>query len=44
MQSASGCFGLLGVVTHLTLRVDPMTYAHFTTFKEDILLAVPLPP
>ena len=27
LTAAAGCFGLLGIVVSLTLKVDPMTYA-----------------
>ena len=27
LRTAAGCFGLLGIVTSLTLKLDPMTYA-----------------
>lgn len=30
MVVAAGCFGLLGIVTHITLELDPMTYAVLT--------------
>jgi len=44
MNTASGCFGLLGVVTHLTLELDPMTYAVMTPRKIPVMRAIPPPP
>lgn len=44
MASASGCFGLLGIVTHLTMELDPMVYAIMTPRKIPIMKAIPPPP
>ncbi|KZM69747.1 FAD-binding protein [Nocardia terpenica] len=44
LRAAAGCFGLLGVVTALTLKLDPMTFANMRPVKNSILLTVPPPP
>lgn len=44
MAVASGCFGLLGIVTHLTLELDPMSYAVMIPQKLPIMQAIPPPP
>lgn len=44
MRAASGCFGLLGIVTHITLELDPMTYAVMTPQKIPLMQAIPPPP
>lgn len=44
MKAASGCFGLLGVITHITLELIPMTYAVMRPQKLHITEAIPLPP
>jgi hypothetical protein len=41
LRAAAGCFGLLGVVTHLTLELNAMTYAVMRPEKPDINLAIP---
>jgi hypothetical protein len=41
LAAAAGCFGLLGVVTHITLELDAMTYAVLKPLKPDIGLAIP---
>lgn len=38
---AAGCFGLLGVVTHVTFELDALTYAIMEPRKIDIGLAIP---
>ena len=43
LRAASGCFGLLGVVTAVTLRLDPMTFASLRPEKRRVALAVPPP-
>ena len=43
LKAASGCFGLMGVITHLTLEVDPMTYAEMWPLKVPTILAIPPP-
>ncbi|KAI3394705.1 hypothetical protein diail_2290 [Diaporthe ilicicola] len=44
MKAASGCFGLLGIITHITLEMMPMTYAVMRPQKLHITEAIPLPP
>ncbi|KAK6352531.1 hypothetical protein TWF730_009355 [Orbilia blumenaviensis] len=44
LKAAAGCFGLLGVVTSITLEVDKMTYAQLDPKYKEILLAIPPPP
>ena len=44
LRAASGCFGLIGVVTHLTLELDPMVYANMKPAKVDVIDAIPPPP
>lgn len=41
LKAAAGCLGLLGVVTHLTIELDAMTYAVMEPRKVDVGLAVP---
>lgn len=43
LKSAAGCFGLLGVVTAVTLKLDPMTYAAMTPEKKRVALTIPPP-
>lgn len=43
LHAAAGCFGLLGVVTALTLKLDPMSYAVMTPMKPRLALTVPPP-
>ena len=44
LRAASGCFGLMGVVTHLTLEFPPMSYAEMAPQKMPVMIAVPPPP
>ncbi len=44
LAAAAGCFGLLGIVTSLTLKLDPMTYATLKPKSVPLALAVPPPP
>ena len=44
LSAASGCFGLLGIVTHITLKLDPMTYAVMAPRKLPMMVAIPPPP
>lgn len=44
LKAAAGCFGLLGVVTSITLKVDPMTFANMRPSKASVALGVPPPP
>ena len=44
LKAAAGCFGLLGVVTHITFELDffeQMTYAELKPLKQPIAEAVP---
>lgn len=41
LRAAAGCFGLVGVVTHITYELDPMTYAVMKPRKVDVGLAIP---
>ncbi|KAI1359365.1 putative oxidoreductase [Xylaria arbuscula] len=43
LSAASGCFGLLGVVTRLTLRLDKMTIARMVPMKLPVVEAIPPP-
>ena len=43
LAAAAGCFGLLGIVTSLTLKLDPMTYAKLQPKSVPLALAVPPP-
>jgi hypothetical protein len=44
LRAASGCFGLMGIVTHITLEFPPMTYAEIAPLKMPVIQAVPPPP
>lgn len=41
LRAASGCFGLMGVVTHITMEFPPMTYAQLAPKKMPVIQAVP---
>lgn len=41
LKAAAGCFGLLGVVTHITFELEAMTYAVLKPQKIPISLAIP---
>jgi hypothetical protein len=43
LKTAAGAFGLLGVVTAYTVRLDKMTYAAMRPYRETIELAIPPP-
>jgi hypothetical protein len=43
LRTAAGCFGFLGIVTSLTLKLDPMTYAALRPESPRLALAVPPP-
>lgn len=43
LKAAAGCFGLLGVVTAVTLKLDPMTYAVLKPTKPRVALTIPPP-
>lgn len=44
LAAASGCFGLMGVITHLTLALDKMTVAVMKPRKVPVVQAIPPPP
>lgn len=44
LRAASGCFGLMGVVTYITMEFAPMSYAELAPKKMPIIQAVPPPP
>lgn len=42
LKAAAGCFGLLGIVTSITLELDELQFANFKTVKKELLsLAIP---
>lgn len=41
LKAAAGCFGLLGIVTHITFELEAMTYAVLKPLKTPISLAIP---
>ena len=41
LKAAAGCFGLLGIVTHITFELEAMTYAVLKPKKPPITLAIP---
>ncbi|KAL0931490.1 uncharacterized protein CTRU02_214225 [Colletotrichum truncatum] len=43
LRAASGCFGLMGVVTHIHLEMSPMAYALLKPEKVPVAFAVPPP-
>ena len=43
LRAASGCFGLMGVVTHLTLELPSMSYAEMVPLKMPLIRAIPPP-
>ncbi|KAF5581507.1 hypothetical protein FPANT_8895 [Fusarium pseudoanthophilum] len=44
LKAASGCFGLLGVVTYITFECDAMCTAVMRPVKLDVIDAIPPPP
>ncbi|KAG8670961.1 hypothetical protein FPOAC2_04226 [Fusarium poae] len=44
LKAASGCFGLMGIVTHITMEFPPMSYAQLAPRKMPVIQAVPPPP
>ncbi|EXJ88462.1 hypothetical protein A1O1_05392 [Capronia coronata CBS 617.96] len=44
LRAAAGCFGLIGVVTHLVLECDPMSCALLEPRKLPVIEAIPPPP
>ena len=43
VKTAAGAFGLLGIVTSLTIKLDPMSYATFQPVTPRVGLAIPPP-
>jgi hypothetical protein len=43
LRTAAGCFGLLGVLTSVTLKLDPMSYARLRPTAPRLPLAIPPP-
>ncbi|CUS13937.1 unnamed protein product [Tuber aestivum] len=43
LKAAAGSFGLLGIVTHITIELDAMSYANLRPLKQEIGLAIPPP-
>ena len=43
LKTAAGCFGLLGVVVSLTLKLDPLTYARMHPRTPRLMLTIPPP-
>jgi hypothetical protein len=43
LRAAAGCFGLLGVVTAITLKLDPMTFAAMRPTTPRLALTIPPP-
>lgn len=43
LKAAAGSLGLLGVITHVTLELDKMTYADMKPLKKATGLAIPPP-
>lgn len=43
LKAASGCFGLLGVVTSITLQLEPMTISEMRPTQVPLVLAIPPP-
>jgi hypothetical protein len=41
LRAASGAFGLLGIMTAITLKLGPMTFAKLRSLKKRLALAVP---
>ena len=41
LKAAAGCFGLLGIVTHITFELDKMSYAQLKPRKVDVARAIP---
>ena len=44
LKAAAGCFGLIGVVTHITYECDPIATAVMRPVKMDVIRAIPPPP
>mmetsp|Transcript_4446 Transcript_4446/g.6903 ORF Transcript_4446/g.6903 Transcript_4446/m.6903 type:complete len:713 (+) Transcript_4446:343-2481(+) len=43
LKSVSGCFGMLGIVTSITMKLDPLTFARMIPQKKRLELTIPPP-
>ena len=43
LRSAAGCFGTLGIVTSITMKLDPLSYARMIPVKKKLALTIPPP-
>ena len=43
LRSAAGAFGLIGITTHLTYKLDKMTHANFVSEFKDPFETIPVP-
>jgi hypothetical protein len=43
LKAASGCFGFLGIVTSITIQMEPMTVAEMRPTQVPVVLAIPPP-
>jgi hypothetical protein len=43
LKSIAGAFGLMGIVTHITFRMDKMTYARYHPKKSRMIDSIPRP-
>lgn len=43
LRSAAGCFGMLGIVTSITMKLDPLSYARMVPVKKKVALSIPPP-
>eukprot|EP00521_Asterionellopsis_glacialis_P016031 CAMPEP_0195308760 /NCGR_PEP_ID=MMETSP0707-20130614/38395_1 /TAXON_ID=33640 /ORGANISM="Asterionellopsis glacialis, Strain CCMP134" /LENGTH=587 /DNA_ID=CAMNT_0040373047 /DNA_START=157 /DNA_END=1920 /DNA_ORIENTATION=+ len=43
LRSVSGCFGMLGVVTSITMKLNPQTFARMMPMKKRLALTIPPP-
>ena len=43
LKSISGAFGLLGIVTYITFKMDKMTYARYHPKKSNMIDSIPRP-
>ncbi|KIW83347.1 hypothetical protein Z517_02592 [Fonsecaea pedrosoi CBS 271.37] len=44
LRAGAGCFGLIGIVTHLVLELDPLSCALMEPRKLPVIEAIPPPP
>ena len=43
LKSVAGCFGMLGIVTSITMKLDPLTFARMIPEKKRLALTIPPP-